>query len=56
MKFTPIYDNYTENRYIVISTGCHQVYGYFSGKCKIDDKIIEFDNILGFIEQAKNRW
>lgn len=56
ITFSPLYDNYTQNKFVIISTSCHQVYGYFKGSVKIDDQIIEFDNLLGFIEEAKNRW
>lgn len=56
ITFTPLYDNYTQNKFVIISTSCHQVYGYFSGKINVDGEIIHFDNLLGFIEEAKNRW
>ena len=54
--FTPVYDNYTANNFVIVSTSCHQVYGYFKGKIKVDEEEIEFNNLLGFIEEAKNRW
>ena len=56
LTFTPIYDNYTQNKFVIISTSCHQVYGYFKGTFIVDGKEIELKESLGFIEQAKNRW
>ena len=56
ISFTPLFDNYTQNKFVVVSTSCHQVYGYFTGTINVDGKIIQFKNLLGFIEEAKNRW
>jgi hypothetical protein len=30
--FVPVYDNYTENKFVIIDTHCHQIYGRFSGE------------------------
>ena len=54
--FTPIYDNYTFNKILFVNTHCDQVYGYFKGYIKVNNKKIEFDNILAFIEHAVNKW
>lgn len=56
LSFEPIYDNYTENKLVIIDTHCHQVYGHFSGKIKTSDGEKEFTHVLGFIEHAVNRW
>lgn len=56
LNFTPIYDNYTENKYVVIDTHCNQVFGYFEGYIKVDGKQINFENKLAFIEHAVNKW
>ena len=56
IEFTPIYDNYTENKYVVINTHCNQVFGYYSGYIMVDEKKIEFNDILAFIEHAVNKW
>ncbi len=56
LEFTPLYDNYTENKYVVIDTHCNQVYGYFKGYIKVDNQKIEFENLLAFIEHAVNKW
>ncbi len=54
--FTPTYDNYTFNEFIVVDTHCHQVYGLFSGTIETEDGVKEFKDVLGFIEHAVNRW
>lgn len=56
MTFQPIYDNYTENKYLVIDTHCHQLYGYFDGEVETDAGRKEFHGMLAFIEHAVNRW
>lgn len=54
--FTPLFDNYTENRFVIIDTHCHQIYGYFSGKIDTSKGQKKFVDVLGFIEHAVNRW
>jgi len=54
--FTPIYDNYTENKMVIIDTHCHQIYGHFAGGVCTNDGRKKFDNVLGFVEHAVNRW
>jgi hypothetical protein len=54
--FTPIYDNYTSNKILFVNTHCDQVYGYFKGFIFVDNRKIEFNNILAFIEHAVNKW
>lgn len=56
MTFTPLYDNYTENKFVVVDTHCHQVYGYFDGVVETEEGPKEFRQVLGFIEHAVNRW
>lgn len=56
LEFSPIYNNFTKNEYFVINTKCNQVFGIFKGYIKIENKKIEFANILAFIEHAINRW
>lgn len=56
MTFTPIYDNYTQNKYVVIDTHCDQIFGRFSGTIQTEDGPKEFSNLLAFIEHAVNRW
>lgn len=56
MTFTPTFDNYTENKYVVIDTHCHQLYGTFDGVIQTVDGEKEFHNVLAFIEHAVNHW
>lgn len=56
MEFTPSFDNYTENRYVVIETGCHQLFGTFQGYVDTVDGRKEIEGVTGFIEHAVNRW
>ncbi|NMV82079.1 MAG: DUF2804 family protein, partial [Erysipelotrichia bacterium] len=54
--FEPIFDNYTENKFVVVDTHCDQVYGYFRGTIMTNDGQKSFSRVLGFIEHAVNRW
>lgn len=54
--FTPIYNNHTENKYVVVDTECDQVYGYFTGSIETEDGRKEFKDVLAFIEHAVNKW
>lgn len=56
LEFNPIYDNYTENKYIIINTHCNQVFGYFNGYIMVGKEKKEFSNLLAFIEHAVNKW
>ena len=56
LEFSPFYNNYTENKYVVIDTHCNQLFGYFKGHIIVDAKKIEFANLLAFIEHAENKW
>ena len=56
LHFRPIYDNYTENKLLVVNTHCNQVYGLFDGWAMTDGGRIEFNGLLAFIEHAVNRW
>ena len=56
LHFRPIYDNYTENKLLVVDTHCHQVYGLFDGSAVTDKGRIEFHDLLAFVEHAVNRW
>ena len=56
MTFTPIYDNYTQNKYVIVDTHCNQVYGTFDGVIETEDGPKKFRNVLAFIEHAVNRW
>ena len=56
LEFIPYYDNYTENKYVVVDTHCHQLYGFYSGSVQTEDGVKEFSNILAFVEHAVNKW
>lgn len=56
MTFTPLFDNYTENKFVVVDTHCDQLFGYFSGTIQTDQGPNEFQNLLAFLEHAVNRW
>ncbi len=56
LNFTPVFDNYTQNKYVVIDTHCNQAFGLFDGYIVVEGKKIEFSNLTAFIEHAVNRW
>ena len=56
LHFRPIYDNYTQNKLLVVDTHCNQVYGLFDGWAVTDEGRVEFRDLLAFIEHAVNRW
>ncbi len=56
LYFTPFFDNYTQNKFVVVDTHCHQLYGKFSGFVMTEKGKLPFENIVGFIEHAVNRW
>ena len=56
LVFHPIIDRKSNTNALIIQSDQHQVFGYFSGTFKVEDKTIELDNLLGFAEMVKNRW
>lgn len=56
MTFTPVFDNYTQNKFVVVDTHCDQVYGLFDGVIQTEDGEKEFHHVMAFIEHAVNRW
>lgn len=54
--FTPFWDNYTFNEFVVVDTHCHQIFGRFSGTIETEDGPKEFKDVVAFIEHAVNRW
>ncbi len=57
MIFRPIIDRYEPIDLKILCMIPHQVFGYFSGKCILDDgKEIEIENVLGFAEKVHNKW
>ena len=56
LTFHPIIDRYANTNALIIQSNQHQVFGYFSGTIKIEDKEYKLENLLGFAEKVKNRW
>ena len=55
-KMKPVYDNHTKTKMLWVDNECHQVFGFFNGYLKIDDKFIEIKDFWAFTEFAHNRW
>lgn len=57
LKFTPLYDNYTETRLLFVDNRCHQLFGKFSGTVILDDgRKLQVEEMAAFIEHAVNNW
>lgn len=57
VDFVPIIDRNSKSDFFVIKSIQHQVFGYFRGIAKLqDNKIIKFENLLGFAEDVFNAW
>ena len=55
--FTPVVDRSSNTNFVVIQSKQHQLFGYFSGTCILDDgSEIAINEILGFAEEVYNRW
>lgn len=55
--FKPLIDRYAPVDLKVMCMIPHQVFGYFSGKCVLDDgEVVELKNALGFAEKVHNKW
>ena len=55
--FRPLIDRYEPFDLKVMCMIPHQVFGYVSGKCVLDDgKEIALDNVLCFAEKVHNKW
>lgn len=57
LDFRPAIDRFSDTNLLVLRSRQHQVFGYFSGKVKLDDgTVLEISNLLGFAEDVYNRW
>ncbi len=57
LKFEPCADRSSKTNFLIIQSNQHQVFGYFSGTCTLDDgSILQVDRMPGFAEQVYNRW
>ena len=54
--FEPIIDRYSNTNALIIQSNQHQVFGYFSGTIRVNNKEYKFEHLLGFAEKVKNRW
>jgi len=54
---TPRFDRHARSSLGPLSTECHQVFGTWAGTLRGDDGVLRrFDAVLGFAEEARNRW
>lgn len=57
LAFEPCVDRSSKTNFLVIQSDQHQVFGYFSGTCILDDgTILQLKRLLGFAERVYNRW
>ena len=56
LVFTPFFDNYTQNKLLVVDTHCDQLFGTFDGYIITDEGKKTFEGLVAFIEHAVNRW
>ena len=57
LSFKPLIDRYAPFDLKIMCMIPHQVFGYFSGECVLDDgKSIKVDKALGFAEKVHNKW
>lgn len=55
--FRPLVDRYAPMDFKIMCMIPHQVFGYASGECVLDDgKIIKLDNVMCFAEKVHNKW
>lgn len=57
LEFEPCVDRCSKTNFLVIQSDQHQVFGYFSGTCMLDDgTMLQLNRLLGFAERVYNRW
>ncbi|MGH0054114.1 MAG: DUF2804 domain-containing protein [Sphaerochaetaceae bacterium] len=57
LVFSPAVDRSSNTNFLVIKSVQHQVFGYFSGTCILDNgREISIEQVPGFAEQVYNRW
>ena len=52
----PFFDNDTATRFLFVNNRCHQVFGRWSGRVKLDGAVLEIPEFTAFCEHAVNRW
>lgn len=54
---TPRYDRDTKTKLLFVNNRCHQVFGTFKGKLRLENgTTVPFSGITGFAEHAVNHW
>ena len=57
MQFVPIMDRKSEADIRYPGSNQHQVFGYYNGKCVLDDgTVLEVKDFFGFAEKVENNW
>lgn len=55
LTMTPVYDNFTCSRVIIIGNWCHQVFGKFNGTVELEDgTVLQIKDMMAFCELADN--
>ena len=56
LTFTPILDRHDNINFILLKSLQHQVFGRFNGRIKVEDKEVEFNDLISFAEVVTNHW
>jgi hypothetical protein len=57
ITFTPILDKYAPFDILFLQMKGHQVFGWFDGKCTLDDgTVININHKIGFAEKVVTKW
>lgn len=56
LDFMPILNRHSDTNIIVLRSNQNQVFGRFSGKIKLKEKIVEVKDLIGFAEVVYNKW
>lgn len=57
VTMTPVFDNFSQTKILFIETGCHQVWGLYSGTAGLPDgRVLVLKDVPAFCEHARNRW
>lgn len=56
LEVTPIYDNYSSNKFLWINKWCHQIFLKTKGSIRYQNKVYEFNDVISFFEHEVNHW
>lgn len=56
LDFIPVLDRHADTDMGIIASYQHQVFGRFSGYCRIGRRKVVLDGLMGFAEKVRNRW